>query len=40
MNIFGNRGKVTINGKTYVGNNIQINGNKVVIDGISQEDNQ
>lgn len=41
MNIFGNRSQVTINGKTYVGNNISINGNRVIIDGNVQiEDNK
>lgn len=30
-------GYIQINGKTYVGNNIQISNNKVIIDGVVQE---
>lgn len=38
MNIFGNNGKITVNGKTYTGNNISINNNQVIIDGVVQGD--
>lgn len=38
MNIFGKGSRVSINGKTYVGNNININGNQVYIDGELQDD--
>lgn len=38
MNFFGRRGQVRINGKTYVGNNISINGSNIVIDGNIQEE--
>ena len=37
LNIMGSKGTVTINGKTYKGNNISIQGDKVTIDGIVQE---
>jgi hypothetical protein len=36
MNINLNNGKVTINGETYTGNNIKIDGDKVIIDGVQQ----
>jgi len=36
MNINLNNGKVTINGQTYTGNNIQINGDNVLVDGVQQ----
>lgn len=38
MNIFGNNGKITVNGRTYSGNNITINNNQVIIDGVVQGD--
>ncbi len=38
MNIFGRNSQVSINGKTYVGNNISIIGNQVYIDGKLQDD--
>lgn len=37
MNIFGTNSQVTINGKTYRGNNISIDGNTVIIDGKAQD---
>lgn len=37
MNLSMKNGKVVIDGKTFVGSNIQINGNKVVIDGVTQD---
>jgi hypothetical protein len=37
MNIFGRGSQVRINGKTYVGSNISINGNQVYIDGEPQD---
>lgn len=30
-------GKVTIDGKTFTGRNVQINNNKVVVDGVTQD---
>jgi hypothetical protein len=38
MNInFGRKGSVTIDGRTFSGNNISISGDKVIIDGVQQE---
>lgn len=37
MNIFGRGSKASINGKTYVGNNIVINSNEVIVDGVRQD---
>jgi hypothetical protein len=37
LNIFGRNSSVVINGKTYVGNNISINNNEVIIDGVRQD---
>lgn len=38
MCITSGNGKITLNGKTYSGSNIQIDGNKVVIDGANVDD--
>lgn len=38
MNIFGRNSQITINGKTYTGNNISINNNQVYIDGKLQDE--
>jgi hypothetical protein len=36
LDIFDCKGTITINNKSYAGNNIQISGDKVIIDGIIQ----
>lgn len=38
MNFFGfkSNNTVSINGKTYVGNNVTMRGNKVYVDGVEQ----
>lgn len=40
MNIFGRNSKITINGKSYSGNNITINDGVVIVDGVTQDDYQ
>lgn len=37
MKIFGRNSGVSINGKSYVGNNITITNNQVIIDGVIQD---
>lgn len=37
MNISMKNGKVTIDGKTFKGSKVQINNNKVIVDGVVQE---
>lgn len=37
MNIKMCNGTITIDGKTFSGKSVQINGNKVVVDGVTQE---
>ena len=37
MNITMKNGKCTIDGKSFSGNNVQISGNKVIVDGVSQD---
>ncbi len=37
MNLSMKNGKITIDGKSFVGSNIQINGNKVIVDGVAQD---
>jgi len=38
MNIFSSKGTITINGKTYTGNDVSINNGQVIIDGVVQEE--
>lgn len=38
IKLFGKNSKVKINGKTYIGNNIVVDGNSVIVDGVKQED--
>lgn len=37
MKMFGRNSQISINGKTYTGNNITINNDKVIIDGVVQD---
>ena len=37
MNISMKNGKCVIDGKSFTGNNISINGNKVIVDGVTQD---
>lgn len=37
MNLKMKNGNVTIDGKSFSGKNIQINGNKVIVDGVVQD---
>ena len=37
MNLTMKNGKCVIDGKSFSGSNIQINGNKVIVDGVTQE---
>lgn len=37
MNLLMKNGKIVIDGKTFAGSNIQINGNKVIVDGVTQD---
>jgi len=37
MNLTMKNGRCTIDGKTFTGSNIQISGNKVIVDGVTQD---
>ncbi|MFQ3543457.1 hypothetical protein Q7A53_05175 [Halobacillus rhizosphaerae] len=38
MKFFGNKGQVSINNKTYIGNNISITNDTVFVDGVAVDD--